>query len=55
MASRPAFILTPHHARDIRLVGGGSIGSQLRVNGGTVWLTLRAQGVRMRDAKGREQ
>jgi hypothetical protein len=31
------------------------IGSHLGVNGSTVWLTLRARGVRMRDAQGQER
>jgi hypothetical protein len=31
------------------------IGSHLGVNGGTVWLALRARGVRMRDTHGRER
>jgi DNA-binding transcriptional ArsR family regulator len=34
---------------------GARIGSHLGFNGGTVWLALRAQGVRMRDAQGRER
>ena len=31
------------------------IGSHLGVNGGTVWLALRARGVQMRDTHGRER
>jgi hypothetical protein len=30
------------------------IGKHMGFNGGTVWLALRAHGVRMRDAQGRE-
>jgi hypothetical protein len=42
-----------------RLYAGGwsvaRVGARLDVDGGTVWATLRARGVRMRDCHGRDR